>query len=220
MPSAIGGTYPEATFRIIHRDTIAACIQIVRKATNSIIKYSVHSMGFRTPELSKAMALQGIRRYTCRWPAVAQVGSWLDQYYQSVLEDAKLWFSSQINTKDVVNAMGMYLTPFPVSKSCHLHIGVYGLVSNRRLVALNNDRGNHDVAISKKHKEGVPADLYIIFRDMLQIAGWICEDSEARLYTKRFNLPASKSSKARLAKDGIRQNGEHCIDQNRCAVRS
>jgi hypothetical protein len=118
MSSATSKTYPEAVFRIIHRDTIGACIQIFQQAERSITRNRGEDTEFLLPELDKALTLAKIEKYTSRWPAIAEVGSRVDQYFQSVLADAKLWVSRLAKLNREVDDMRIYLTPFPVFKSC------------------------------------------------------------------------------------------------------
>lgn len=210
MPSVASKTYPETTFRIIHRDTIGACIRILHLAEASVIKYRVHDFRFLLPEVDNALRLVDIGKYTSCWPAIVEVESRVDQYFQSVLEDAKLWWTRLARLSPEAKDMRIYLTPFPVFKSCHLRVGAYGLVRNRRLVALSNEEGYHGLGITESEEDCEPEDVSMAFHEMLHIAGWMCEDPERRLYTKRFALPPSKRAKARSGK-GLIGNGKVSI---------
>jgi hypothetical protein len=78
----------EASFRIVPRITVQACIQVLKKANDHIRTCSISGAKSEPPELGKAIALQ-LRLDTEQWPVIVETSSEVDQEFLSTFKDAE-----------------------------------------------------------------------------------------------------------------------------------
>jgi hypothetical protein len=101
------------------------------------------------------------------------------------------------------------LTPFPIFKSLHLNTKQDGLVSNRELITLYDDRQRNAGSLLDQSADDLilhSRQTFSSFSEMLNIARWMCEDPEQRLYTKGFESIPARSSEF-FSGDGIEDDG-------------
>jgi hypothetical protein len=106
-----------------------------------------------------------------------------------VFKDAEAWLSKAATTSVVSTCLAVFLTPFPIFKSLHLHTKQDGLVSNRELIALYDDKQRNVGCLLDQSADDLilhSRQTLSSFSEMLNIVRWMCEDPEQRLYTKGF----------------------------------
>jgi hypothetical protein len=106
-----------------------------------------------------------------------------------VFKDAEAWLSKAATTSVVSNCFAAFLTPFPIFKSLHLNTKEDGIVGNRELVTLYDDRQRDVGSLLDQSADDLilhSRQTLSSFSEMLNIVRWMCEDPEQRLYTKGF----------------------------------
>jgi len=151
---------------------------------------------FELPEYGRAIALRQ-RLDEGRWPVIIKVDSEVDRELLSVLKESREWLLKVVRHVDLFRCLTTFLDPFPVFKSCHLQTKQDGRVINRRLVTLQ-DNCTYNFRSCLSQDEDITAHYarqsLPIFNEMRNIAQWMCEDPEQRLYRKRLDLVPTMNS--------------------------